>query len=116
MFEFHKYLQDNFSFILLPLQIIRSSSRAAAAAAAAVYSSPPSKMKPWEIGFEADHLEEAVYGFPSGRYFKKVDQCLLALFFFQMWQESQAKIYNKLGLAENGGMKKLIWMASITRR
>jgi hypothetical protein len=33
-----------------------------------------------------------------------------------MWQESQAKIYNKLGLAENGGMKKLIWMASITRR
>ena len=36
-------------------------------------------------------------------------------FFFQMWQESQAKIYNKLGLAENGGMKKLIWMASISQ-
>mmetsp|Transcript_30712 Transcript_30712/g.45101 ORF Transcript_30712/g.45101 Transcript_30712/m.45101 type:complete len:91 (+) Transcript_30712:443-715(+) len=58
-----------------------SSLVVVAAAAAAVYSSPPSKMKPWEIGFEADHLEEAVYGFPSGRYFKKVDQCLLALFF-----------------------------------
>ena len=36
-------------------------------------------------------------------------------FFFLMSQESQAKIYNELGLAENGGMKKLIWMASISQ-
>ena len=34
-----------------------------------------------ESGFEADRLGKAVHGFPSGRYFKKVDQCLLALSF-----------------------------------
>ena len=34
-----------------------------------------------ESGFEVDRLGKAVHGFPSGRYFKKVDQCLLALFF-----------------------------------
>ena len=40
-----------------------------------------SKNEGLESGFEADRLGKAVHGFPSGRYFKKVDQCLLALFF-----------------------------------
>jgi len=40
-----------------------------------------SKNEGLESGFEVDRLGKAVHGFPSGRYFKKVDQCLLALFF-----------------------------------
>lgn len=57
-----------------------SSSLVVVAAAAAVYSYS-SKSEGLESDFEADRLEIAVYGFPSGRYFNKVDQCLLALFF-----------------------------------
>ena len=40
-----------------------------------------SKNEGLESGFEVDRLGKALHGFPSGRYFKKVDQCLLALFF-----------------------------------
>ena len=73
-----------------------SSSLVVVAVAAAVYSYS-SKNEGLESDFEADRLEIAVYGFPSGRYFKKVDQCLLALFFSRCGRSLKQKYTTSWG-------------------
>ena len=79
MFEFYKHLiTDDLSSLHPPSCIATTFIRSSSSSSLILHAS---KNEGLESGFEVDSLGKAVHGFPSGRYFKKVDQCLLALFF-----------------------------------